>query len=403
MALLPLFVDFSLQARPYIAGWSLGLVALYYALASPHRKAFTRSAIFMGLAVSSRIDMVLLLPIVWNQMWNGQRHSWLRGMLRYHAVLIALFLIVAPWFLMTLIACFRAVGTARGSTTGLVVANPMSVFRELIWDQGMVVHVALLLCAIAIWILRPPRRWFLAGYLLFAGLSVFKGAAHGLRYQGAPILLMIVVAIPAMEILQRRFAAASLALSVAALLPLAGQTVRLVAAVRRNYVPDFATQWVEEHVPPGAMIYLRPALINPLPTLEAADDAWAEVSALSAYQRKFSSGINRFGLTSNQIPRALSEVNLALERGNRRFLFILGGRQWIQAARFDIRVFGFGPVFGVRDLFYDFKQTGGVVILRGAADDPIAAALGTPTTQWLGPSGAGTRVYCSPDIARRLR
>lgn len=103
------------------------------------------------------------------------------------------------------------------------------------------------------------------------------------------------------------------------------------------------------------------------------------------------------------MPRALSEVNLALERANRRFMFILGGRQRIDAPRYDTRIFESGPAFGVRDLPAVFRQTGGVVILRGPATDPIAQSLGHPTVEWVNRLGEGTRVYCSLEVVSTLR
>jgi hypothetical protein len=404
IALLPLFVDFSVQARPYNAAWCLGVMALYYALASPRPMASTISAILMGLAIGSRIDMILLLPVVWSELWR--RNRWqdrLCGIFRYHRVLMITFVIVAPWYLMTFVACLRAVASIRGSATGLEVTKPLVVFFQVMWEQGMLLHVTLFLVAIGLWIFGRPRRWLFAIYILLAGLSVFKGSAFGLRYQGAPLILAVLAGVYGIEVLRSRSSIVALGLSLAALVLPAAQTVRLVMTGWHQYAPDVSTQWVEKHVPPGTIIYLRPALYNLLPTPEAADATWAEVTDNSAYQRKFKASLQRFKLQADVVPRAMSEVNLALERGDRRFLFILGSHQWINVPRYDIRIFQYGPVFGVRDVATAFKQTGGVVILRGPVEDPLILALGNPTVTWLGQSGEGTRIYCSPDVAGKLK
>ena len=404
MALLPLFVDFSVQARPYNTAWCLGVMALYYALASPRPAALMISAVLMGLAIGSRIDMALLLPVVWSEAWGRSRwRDSLRGMFRYHAVLLATFIVVAPWYLMTFVASLRAVASIRASTTGLTVTKPLAVFFQVMWEQGLLLHVGFFLAAIGVWLVRRPRRCLFAIYILLAGLSVFKGSVFGLRYQGAPLLLAILAGVYGIEAIRRWSTWAVLGLSLVALALPAMQTTRMVLAGHRDYAPDVSTKWVEAHVPPGTIIYLRPSLHNLLPTALAADNAWAEVTGGAAYERKFKSGLQRFKLQADEIPRAMSDVNLALERGDRRFLFILGGRQWAKLPRYDTRIFEWGPVFGVRDVTTAFKLTGGVVILRGPAEDPLVAALGTPAAAWLGPTGAGTRIYCSPDVAGQLR
>ena len=64
-----------------------------------------------------------------------------------------------------------------------------------------------------------------------------------------------------------------------------------------------------------------------------------------------------------------------------------------------MRVFETGPAFGVRDMVTVFRKTGGVVLLRGPAEDPIAQSLGKPTVAWLNSRGSGARIFCSPDVS----
>lgn len=404
-ALLPLFVDFSVQARPYMVAWSCGIIALYYAVGSPRTNARVLSAVFMGLAIGSRVDMAILLPVIWSAVWqNEPEETRFRKLIEYHLMVGLAFITVAPWYLMTLLACIRAISTIRGFTTGLVVTDPLTMFRQAVWEQGMLLHVPLFLLGIGVFLLSRPRRWILAVYLMLVGFTMFKGAAFGFRYQGAPIILVTMTGLYALAFLRNHVRTLALGLSIAALMLPLLQTLRLVTNSRREYVHDDATRWIEQHVPAGTIVYVRPWITNLLPTLEAADAGWTEVAATTAHERKFQSGLQRFDLVTNKIPRAGSEVNLALERGNRRFLFILGGHQWLGEPRFDTRIFQSGPVFGVRDLPTAFKQTGGVVIIRGPSEDPLVSALGSETTiAWLNRSGDGTRVYCSQYVISRLK
>jgi hypothetical protein len=314
------------------------------------------------------------------------------------------FVVVAPWYLMTLLAGLRAIGTIRGSATGLTITAPLTLFRQAVWEQGLLFHVPLFLLGVGVFLVKFPRRRLLAIYLLLVGYGMFKNAAFGFRYQGAPIILAILAGVYAVGLLRDRAVLFAWVISIGALILPLGQTLRMVVNSRREYVHDDATHWVEQHVPSGSIVYVRPWISNLLPIAEAADAGWSEVAGLSAYERKFRSGLQRFQLNTREVPRALSDVNLALEKGNRRFLFILGGHQWLNAPRFDTRVFQNGPVFGVRDLPATFKETGGVIILRGPADDPLVAALGAaPAVAWVNRSGEGARIYCSEDIISRLK
>jgi hypothetical protein len=402
-AVLPLFVEFSVQARPYIVAWSLGAIALYFALGSTNRRALPLSAVFLGMAIGSRIDMVMLLPVIWSEAWMRDRKQWAQRMLQYHGILLLSFLVTAPWYLMTLVGCLRALGTIRGSSAGQLTAGPVAIVRDLVWDQGMLFQLLLCIVAIIGCFAGRPRRPLLGGYIIILTLSMFKGAVFGLRHQGAPLLILLVVGIYVLPFIRRFSPGLAAGLSIAALLIPAAQTLRLIATTRANKAPDGATEWVESHVPPGSIVYLRPSIHNPLPTASAADESWTEVVDNTAYQRKFRSGLDRFNINASEIPRALSDVNLAVERANRRFMFILGSRPWIDAPRYDARVFESGPVFGVRDLPARFRETGGVVVLRGPASDPLAQALGSPEIAWLNRVGDGTRVYCSPDLVAKLK
>lgn len=400
MAVLPLFAEFSVQARPYIVAWSLGIAALYFALASPRPRALMISAVLLGLAIGSRIDMLILLPLVWSEVWQRHKMTAWRTMILYHGLVAMSFILVAPWYLMTLLASLRAIATIRGSSTGVTAAGPAMVFLDVIRGQGMLFQIALF--AVGVGLLAVRRRFCLTLYLILVSLSMLKSGTAGLKHQGAPLIVILTVALFGLEWIRGRSTrTAALTAWVALIFPLL-RTSTLIAITRSNYAPDLATQWIEQHVPSGTTVYLQPGIWNLLPTPQAADAAWTEVTDSSAYQRKFSSGLERFGLKPEEAPRALSEINLAIERTNRRFLFILGGCPWVEGPRYDTRVMAYGPVFGVRDVAGALNQTGGVVVLRGPANDDKVTSLGSPAIAWLNRLGDGTRIYYSPDVARLL-
>ncbi len=69
MAFLPLFVSYAGMARPYAMAWSFGVIGHYYAVTQVGHRRLLGSAIFMGLAVSSRIDMLVFAPLILWEFW----------------------------------------------------------------------------------------------------------------------------------------------------------------------------------------------------------------------------------------------------------------------------------------------------------------------------------------------
>jgi hypothetical protein len=400
MAFLPLFVEFSVEARPYIVAWSLGVVGLYFALASRSRRSLEAAALALALAAASRIEAVMLLPIVWSSIYHGERNRGLaRSLFKFHLIVVLTFLVAAPWYAITLVAGLRAILTIRGAP-GLQVASEETVLEQLAWTQGILLPLLLGVLGIIILITRSPRRLLVGLYAAVLAFSMLKGAAFGLRYQGVPLLVLFAIALEGLAFLQSRSSAISATVAILSIILPAVQSVKWIHETRMDSVQDQSVQWIEENISPRSVVYVRHWLTNLLPTPESADAGWAEVTNDDAYKKKFQSGLARLGLPMDQIPRALSEVNLALERANRRFLFILGGRHSAEEPRFDIKVYEDGPVFGIRDIVPVFKEKGGVLVVRGPKDDPLVAELGTPVKSWLNRREEGARIYCSPDVVR---
>ena len=104
------------------------------------------------------------------------------------------------------------------------------------------------------------------------------------------------------------------------------------------------------------------------------------------------SGLQRFNLTTDQLPRALSEENLVQERGNRRKWFILGSQLQMPVPRYDVRMVLGSPVFGIRNLDAALKQNPGVVLWRDGFALPVPT-LGEPVKQWASASRRFGKIF----------
>src|SRR5262249_39267080 len=147
------------------------------------------------------------------------------------------------------------------------------------------------------------------------------------------------------------------------------------------------------------IVYLFPSnhIRPPLPTEEAADAIWREVTDDQAWRRKFARGLSRFNLSLSYTPRCLSEVNLAVERGTVRRWFLLGGQGNVGRPRFDVRLFRNSPTFWVQDLSTEFARTGGVVIWPNR-DGLAPPAFGEPVKHFPAVREGGVSIYCSSDL-----
>ena len=63
-AALPIVLEMSIQARPYGIAWSFALLAAAAAATGRERSRALRAGVCLGVAVASRIDMVMVGPLV---------------------------------------------------------------------------------------------------------------------------------------------------------------------------------------------------------------------------------------------------------------------------------------------------------------------------------------------------
>jgi hypothetical protein len=404
VALLPLFVELSGTARPYMIAWSFAVIAHYFAATHCGSRRLLGAAIFVGLSVASRIEMVGFIPFVlWEFWYHADPQPFRHLMAKFVGITVLTALLVSPWLVTNLLGNVRTVMTVR------FLGPPenetwLDMLRSLVWTQGLGPLILLILGALCL----GPRDTRTRTLTLLLGtvvltLTLLKPTGFGLRHHGPALLVLITSGPLALQYLRSRWTRVVPMVTIFVLFIPALQTFHGVCAAKSLEVTDESTAWVEQHVPEGTLVYLRPSLYDPLPTKESADDLWTQVTDRTCWQTKFSYGAGRFKIAADAIPRALSEENLIQERGNRRRWFILGSANAYRVPRFTIKIFSGGSPFDIPEdrVTNEFKRTGGVLIWRGSAPQ----SLGIPSASWTGKTGTGTFIYesdvrkfrCAPD------
>src|SRR5207244_2523205 len=168
-AFLPSLLGYSVMATPYGAAWSFAILAY-------HQAAFGRrgAAVLLGLAIGSRIELVLLAPLF------GRRP-------RFHAAVLITALIVSPWWLMHLLGNLRGIATVRL----LGPAFSLSGVADLAWKEGLGVAIA-----VAAGGLAAQKRWWHLAYLAALLVTAAKPSGFGVRHQGPVIVATLLLATP---------------------------------------------------------------------------------------------------------------------------------------------------------------------------------------------------------------
>jgi MFS family permease len=395
-ALLPMYVEMSNQARPYMMGWAMAIIAISLAVRSTSRRGRIISAIFFGLAIGSRVEILALLPIAWSELWARRKQDrFIEPFFLFNVTTLITMLLVAPWLLTNLIGNLRIIATVRISEP---VQGPVTLtrtIRDIAWHQGLL-FVPLIAMAGAFLPRRLENRprWILNLYLFLLVVSMLKATGFGLQHQGAPLIAMLfLAAIGIGGLSQLTPQVATGIAAVLLVLPLA-RAAQGVIIDRRSYVPEDPVAWIEQHVPAGTIVYTPLLMHGPLPTVAASDALWAQVNDNNAWEQKFTAGMTRFHLDSSEFPRALSQENMLVELALRRGFFILGSRSDIKRPRYDIRVYQSSPVFSIQDLPTEFARTGGVILWEGARSDSSMPDM-APTVDWPSREGdEGTYIYC---------
>lgn len=409
VAVLPLYVEYAGITKSCSDAWMFGTLAVACAATLRERWRLWVPGVLLGLAITSRIDMVLVTPLVAWALWDNcePQRFWKTLLINGGAMAVAGVFSV-PW------AFLGFVGTLRNLAAGGVIGwwgqiqSPrLRTLKELTWDQGL--GPILLMTAVAFF-LSPTRgrkkAWVLG---ILAGLlvvSMFLGNYQLIRYRGGNIIAIMTAAAVGLGALLNRWPK-GLGVAVAGLLlvlPLA-QAFRVVEYWKGFYAPDSAVEWIEKRVPAGTTVYLQCAYTSKtvLPTPEAADAIWRLVASDQAWRVKFEEVLSRFSMQSTNLPRAMSEDNMSNDRSTCRRWFILGGGN-SPRPRFDVRLIAIGPTFGIRhdEIVQEMNKNPGVLVWRTVKVYPLPAELGEPAAKWVNSKGNGTYIFVSRDIKEKL-
>lgn len=417
-AALPLFIELGAMSRPYALSWSLSLMALAASVQTGRRR-LPLTCLFYGLALGTRIEALLLFPLLVYEYWDRpepasavtpaatQPNSTLPGSLvKLAGGSLAIALLVAPWMSANVLGMVRAIATIQ-------VLNSQSnsslrdTLTELFLVNGLALPALALLFAAGTLLLRPRlRNLLLAAYFALCFTSIFKSTGFGLHHKGPQLIATVAGCVFALQWIQSRRPRTGLV--VAALLPLVPVllSLRLAAplAFAKAHGPE-CWDWIDRYIPPGTNLYLGLAARTPLPTRESSDRLWSEVTSLQAPEMKLRSGLERFHLADSAgsaipLPRAMSEENMIQERSNRRGFYILGSQLSDPRPRFNLfpRT---SIIFNSRDVAGDFARNGGVVTGYPSVDSALDG-LPPPTIRFPGTRGLDLCVWISPDVLARL-
>lgn len=293
-AATPIFIEFAVEARAYSLAWSCAMLA-FAALTILQTPARTMIAgALMGMAIATRIEMGLaLIPLLFELM---QREEPGRRRMAFFTCLgssIIVFLAVAPWYVTSLAGNLRQIISVRLLSPPTGPGPAHNVALDLLLG-GLGLPIALTIVGLLLTRGRG-RFWGMAigVWIALLAMLALKPSTHGLRHDGALLLLAAVMAPAALARLMelaRGDGLQRIGVVVAALLGLQVTASGAYAAWDgyRNAVQGDAVAWIEENVPAGSPVYWVEGFFRmPLPTPESADRLWALTANPEAWRLKY--------------------------------------------------------------------------------------------------------------------
>ncbi len=205
LAACPLFVDFADQCRPYSMAWSFGVLAVWAAgkpvrlgAIVPGRRRIWIVAGLMGLSVGSRVEMVLLLPLLWWEWsrWPTRgRRRW-GGMLLLATAPLVVAYGVAPWLLTGLPGNLRAIATIQLMNPVAGATSVASTLKAFAYGEGFGPVLCLFVVGAGLRLRhREPggraRDAVLVGIVGLLVLTVFKSTGFGLHHKGPALVALV--------------------------------------------------------------------------------------------------------------------------------------------------------------------------------------------------------------------
>jgi hypothetical protein len=387
-AALPLFVEYAAQTRSYSFAWSFALLSFVAVLAGANQWKAVTGAIFIGLAIATRVEMALCLPVLVLEVAAAEpRGRRLRAAAIFLAITIVCFCLAAPWYLTSLAGNLRQILDVRFLVVADPTTGPAEVMRSLVWSGlGLPLLVTILVLAIGGFARRTWRYVAYAVWLVLLTTMALRQSGGGVRHDGALFVLVVATVPLAVSVLLESGWSLPLGrLAASAVVCLLGITAIGAGAYaawqyRTEAVHGDPVRWLEAHVPAGTPVYLSDSFAVPLPTEQSAEALWTEAARPDAWRVKFARAAQRLALERGRQPRAMSEDPMQLERASRRRWFILGAPLAGGRPRYDIHIVGVGSVFGlsVDAAVEHLCKQGGAYISSGAPID----RLGPPKVVW---------------------
>jgi len=400
MAFVPAIALLSVEARPYAAAWSFGLAAIAFAAVPTGRWRWIGAGVCLGLAVASRIELVLIAPLVAWEFWlRPEPKAAVRALARVAGISLVTFFVAAPWYITHFVGNVRKMVTVP-LEPGRELADELGAgLVSLLWSEGLLAVAVLLVLGLT---LRPGRQRLLAvaAGLIVVVTLVFFGGGKLSKYNGVAWISIIALAPFALNTLQQRLSprlsgAVAGAVALLLVLPALVQTVRQGQEVQAGWVEPKVVEWLSENVPAGTLVYSYPRQIKAVPpTEDSAERSWLEVAGPDVWRTKLRDRIAQTDLVMDRLPRALSREHMYQRLGPARRAYFLASPYWGAQPRYDVRIRGYvyDPMAGLEVPSEEFRHTGGVLVHYGR---PIED-LGEPAAAWIAENGTGMFIYRRP-------
>jgi len=398
MAFVPAIATLSVQARPYAAAWSFGIAAITFSALLSGRWRGIGAGLCLGLAMASRIEMVLIVPLIMWEFWlRPEQRATVHMLLRVAGISAVTFLIAAPWYVTHFVGNVRKIITVP-LEPGMADADLGIGLINLLWSEGLLAAAVLIIIGP---VFQPGRERLIAAASAFVVVALLLfGGGHVSRYNGAGFISIVAFAPYGLGAIKQRLSSRlpeALAGIIAFLLviPAISQTINAGLVIRASWVESKVVEWLAENVPAGTIVYSHPRQIKAIPpTAESADTSWSEVAGVDAWRTKLRERLNQTDLVVSRLPRALSLDHMYQRLGPARRAFFLASPYWGAQPRYDVRIRGyvFAPLAPPDQAREEFLQTGGVLIHYGERLND----LGEPAAAWTAADGTGMFVYLRP-------
>jgi hypothetical protein len=205
-AVTPQLSWYAVQSRPYAPAWSLTVLSISIMLTCNGSRRWAWAGMIFGLAVASRIEMLLTVPLILWLMWvMADDEDVVRSGARMVAVAILTFFVSAPWFISHLVGNVRKMITVVAVGQELLKPRPIA---EFLLDEGLVIAAIAMILGV-MYRCRTDRwkAWVALGYLLFLGVGFFGiTTSAALRHAGHVFVIAIVLSAYALGAIQHALA-----------------------------------------------------------------------------------------------------------------------------------------------------------------------------------------------------